>query len=260
MLFNFELTNTRDVAPWGAQGNLSLSWFGLTDGKYWIDVETATLFEYSEHARQVGAYRYCDYQVIRLLEDILDMLPTALEPIPRQFVRYIAGESGQVWRKKVAEWSEKNCELLNDDDFWRVKEPADKLLYGRFLDTAYLSPSTRILLWSDDESVHIEWDNSDKLIEGQFAWTALTGSYLISRENFLAEVESFHHRLIEQMCKRIAEVEAGAISSGIDINLPGLRTEHEQRRIMYERALEITSETPWVEVQQAIEVIEASAK
>jgi hypothetical protein len=134
MLFNFELTDTKDVAPWGTPGHFSLSWFGLTDGMYWIDVGGATLFEYSEHARKAGAYRYCDYQVTRLLEDILEMLPTVLEPVPRQFTKCIAGESGRIWRKKYAEWSEKNCELLSDDDYWRIKEPMEELLYGRLLD------------------------------------------------------------------------------------------------------------------------------
>jgi hypothetical protein len=175
MLFNFELTDTKDVVPWGTPGNFSLSWFGLTDGRYWIDAGGATLFEYSEHARKAGACRFCDYHVIRLLEDILDMLPAVMEPVPHQFVKFIAGESGRIWRRKYEEWSEKNCELLNDGDFWRIRESVEKLFYGRLLDTGYLSPSARILMWSDDEFVHLEWDNSEKLIEDRPAWTALTG-------------------------------------------------------------------------------------
>jgi hypothetical protein len=62
------------------------------------------------------------------------------------------------------------------------------------------------------------------------------------------------------MSVRIAEVEAGAISSEIEIDLPQLRAEHEQRSTMYERALKITSTTTWDEVEQALEGIDASVQ
>ncbi len=35
-----------EVLPWGNPGELSLHWFGLTDGKYWIQAGDDALLEY----------------------------------------------------------------------------------------------------------------------------------------------------------------------------------------------------------------------
>ena len=51
MLFNFRLKNTEDIAPWSTPSKgdaLSLHWFGLTDGWFWIDIGGQQLFRYSQ--------------------------------------------------------------------------------------------------------------------------------------------------------------------------------------------------------------------
>jgi hypothetical protein len=50
MLIDFTLLPIAMVQPWGRPDNLSLHWFGLTDGQYWIEVSENKLFEYSEFA------------------------------------------------------------------------------------------------------------------------------------------------------------------------------------------------------------------
>jgi len=256
MLINFQLTPLKDVIPWGAPNNQSLSWFGLTDGQYWISVGETSLFEYSEHAR-VGTRRYCDYQVIRLLEDILDMLPSIMEPVPPTLVQYLSGDSGKAWQTKLSSWSNEQFDVIDEDEYWRLAGLAGSLSYNRFLDSAYLSPSASILMWSDEKTVHIEWDNSEKIIDGKPAWSAWKGYFQIHREDFLREVGSFHFRLIEQMTSRVSQVVGGALSPDIRIDFPGLLSEHEQRQNAFNRALGNAVTTSWDEVERAIKAISA---
>ena len=252
MLINFELTALPDVIPWGPPNAPSLSWFGLTDGRYWISVGEATLFEYSQHARDAGTPRYCDYQVVRLLEDILDMLPSIMEPVPPTLVKYLSGDTGKAWQRKRSSWANEQFDSLDEDEFWRLAGLADSLSYGRFLDSAYLSASANILMWSDEQNVHIEWDNSEKVFDGKPAWSAMKGHFQMLREDFVSEVRSFHSRLIEQMTSRVSQVVAGALSPEIRIDFPGLLTEHEQRRNTFNEGLGNNVATPWDEVEHAI--------
>lgn len=255
MLINFELTPLNEVKPWGATNNQSLSWFGLTDGQYWISVGQDSLFEYSEHARNVGGGRYCEYQVVRLCEDILDMLPSIMEPVPPTLVQYLSGDSGNAWRAKLSSWSNEHIDVVDEEEWWRLIELAGSLSLNRFLDSAYLSPSTSILMWPDEKSVHIEWDNRGKIIDGKPAWSASMGLFQMPREDFVREVESFHFRLIEQMTSRVSQVVSGALTPDIRIDFPGLLSEHEERLNEFNRALENSVTTSWDEVEHAIMAI-----
>lgn len=44
MLFNFMLRPTAEIAPWGTPDNPTLSWFGLSDGWYWISIAGDEIF------------------------------------------------------------------------------------------------------------------------------------------------------------------------------------------------------------------------
>ncbi|WP_431476396.1 DUF5984 family protein [Massilia eburnea] len=258
MRINFQLTPLEDVIPWGAPNNLSLSWFGLTDGQYWIDLGETSLFEYSEHARTAGAGQYCDYQIVRLLEDILDMLPSIMEPVPPALVQYLSGDSGHAWEATRSRWASDQASWLDEDECWRLADLAGSLSHNRFLDSAYLSPSANILMWSDEKNVHIEWDNSQKVIDGKLAWTAVKGHLQIPRDEFIKEIESFHFRFIEQMAVRISQVVSGALPPEIRIDLQQLQAEHEERQNAFKLALSNIVSTPWDEVERAILAISAA--
>ena len=252
MLINFSLMPIEKIQPWGKAGDYRLSWFGLTDGMYWIQAGNSTLFEYSELARAAGSSRYCDYQVVRLYEDLMDMLPSILEPIPVAFVRYIAGESAAAWRETYGNWCDRNADSTDDDGFFRIVESASTWTGRRRLDTAYLSPSTNIVIWSDTESIHFEWDNRKNYFDGKPAWSALHGTYQITRETFMEEIRSFHVRLMAQMSERVKQVISGALSPGIKIDLPGLTREHDQRSRILDEVLSSPVSTDWQEVGRSI--------
>jgi hypothetical protein len=255
MLLNFTLVPIESIVPWGEPGNLSLSWFGLTDSEYWIEAGDASLFEYSAYARETGAHRYCDYQVVRLYEDILDMLPSILDQVPAHLVQYMTGDFAQSFREKYGTWCEEHFELLDEDQYWQIAESANTWIGARHLDSGYLRPSMNLFIWSDATHVHLEWDNSDVHIDGEMAWTAICGQFSLTREEFLAEIESFHHRLMDQMAARVEQVVKGALSPQVRIDMPGLIAEHEQRTGSLNRALAIQSPTNWSEVEDAVNTI-----
>lgn len=96
-LFEFDLADIEDIVPWGTAPKQSLSWFGLTDGVYHMDVHGKQLFRYSDEIRAHWKFQYSelkdtpfvDYQVVRLWEDLLEMLPDILNPIPDKLFHLI---------------------------------------------------------------------------------------------------------------------------------------------------------------------------
>lgn len=135
-LVNFNLVPIEEVQPWGRAGSYSLSWFGLTDGQYSIHVGDSTLFEYSEHARAGGTTRYCDYQVVRLYEDLMDMLPHILEPVPPSLAPYLSGDTAIAWRETYGAWCDRDENHPGNDHFCQIADAALMWMGGRSLDNA----------------------------------------------------------------------------------------------------------------------------
>ncbi|MBE3014889.1 hypothetical protein IL992_37815 [Microbispora sp. NEAU-D428] len=98
--FRFALTPLGRVAPWGRE-HRELHWFGLTDGWYWIELADHELLRYFPDTPRCAdsmAQRPCvDYYLARLWEDIIEMTPAVLEPVPPDLFDFVAGDSGD-WR------------------------------------------------------------------------------------------------------------------------------------------------------------------
>ncbi|MDR3427012.1 DUF5984 family protein [Silvimonas sp.] len=255
MLINFSLVPVEKIRPWGTPGAYRLHWFGLTDGEYWIQAGEAALFEHSDDAQTAGAGRYCDYQVVRLYEDLMEMLPYILEPIPKSLTQYICGETANAWQKTCNTWCDKSYDVLESSRFDETYNAAVAWTGKRWLDSAYLSPSANIAIWSDEEYVHIEWDNRDRRFNGKPAWSAILGSYKMPRNEFIKEMKSFHLRLMEQMATRVIQAEKGALAPGIEIDLPCLVKEQERRIRTLDTSLNLCPKTDWKEVEKAIREI-----
>lgn len=262
MLINFTLAPIEQIVPWGEPGSRSLHWFGLTWGEYWIRAGEATLFEYSAHARKAGINRYCDYQVVRLHEDLLDMLPYILEPVPETLVPYISGKSAKQWQNAYRAWCDIDDDVTDPDYLGDLADAAVTWSGRRRLDSAYLSPSADIAIWSGRDNVHIDWDNRDRKFDGKPAWSAASGSYQLTRDAFIEEMRSFHVRLIDQMAARVNRVLAGALASDIEIDLPGLAREQERRALSLDSALKVViPNTDWHRAENAIrEILRLQAK
>lgn len=258
-LFQFELRPLDQIQPWGAPADPNLHWFGLTDGEYWIQAGEHRLFEYANPAQaRPGGSRFCDYQVVRLYEDVIDLASYALEPVPEELQQYIEIDESKPWKYFWSKWceaidehdvSEETLDLLDDAGSWMGR---------RQLDSLYLTPSTNVIVWSDSDSVHFQWDNRDKLLHGCQAWSAQHGSWQLPRANFADEVRSFHDRLMEQMAQRVSQVAAGALAKSVRVDIEGLRREQEARSQSIERNFDQPAPpTDWPVVLAAIRSLEA---
>jgi hypothetical protein len=119
-----------------------------------------------------------------------------------------------------------------------------------------LRPSADISIWSDEASVHVDWDNRNAAIDGIQAWASLIGRFKLPRADFEAEVRSFNDRLIDQMGTRIRQVIEGALPPSIEIDIGGLVHEHNERGKALESAMaEPPDATSWDEVRTARQII-----
>jgi hypothetical protein len=256
MLFDFDLRPLADIEPWGRPGKATLHWFGLTDGYYWMNVGSSRLFEYSEAARQLGTPQFCDYQVARLYEDVVDALANILEPVPSDLRAYLSGTGRGRTVACMTAWSEVQAKF--DDAYWTTAEHAVTWIAQRNMSTAYLSPSVNLTMWSDDAAVHVEWDNRAKTYRGVPAWSATHGSFSVPRQQFAQGVRSFHERLMRAMAERVDRIVAGGLSPDIHVDVPALVREQQIRAsvplLNFGPPMEPTD---WDAVRQALRTIHA---
>lgn len=211
-LFDFQLRPLDKVAPWGNPERPRLHWFGLTDGWYSIDVGESRLFEYSgeivtrwaeEYPESVGELPWTGYQVVRLYEDVLEMLPATLAEVPDELHQLVAGvEAQREWNARV----ERILEGEDDDDpgLWGQHRDMYEWFGFRRLDTGYLIDGPKVWIWRNRDRVFILWDNDGCVTEGDAWWSAGAGLFSLPVESYLAEIERFHTSLMESMAERVA--------------------------------------------------------
>jgi hypothetical protein len=174
MLFNFRLTPLENVPPWSRDGDQYLHWFGLTDGCYWLHTGDTELFRYREEVLEAYRYDndsckpYVDYPVVRLWEDLLEILPSALAPVPQTLASLLKAPNLSAWRTRVEHWMEAKENRLYEPAY----EHATEWLRKRFLSSGHLVAGPKIWVWNDGTHIHIEWDNRERQIEGMPAWNA----------------------------------------------------------------------------------------
>jgi hypothetical protein len=261
MLFNFRLTPTEDIAPFESSGNQHLHWFGLTDGCYWLRAGDAELFCYAEQFLAAQAHSdpckpYVDYYVVRLWEDLLDILPDVLAPVPDTLAEKLASENLLDWRTRVERWME-----TRDDSIWNpAYGHAGEWLHKRVLSTGYLLAGPVIWFWNDGTHIHIEWDNRRQQIEGQPVWAAQVGGWLLSIEEFLDEVRAFDSGFIQAMNLRVDQIATGWTRPEVYLDQDELAREHADRSTWLKQALGKTQQaqaTDWAAIIKAVARIES---
>lgn len=229
MLFNFQLCALTEVTPWVYQGQLYLRWFGLTEGWYWLRVnESDEIFRYSpellaswqeEYPGESTLLPYADYYVVRFWEDLLEILPLILEPLPPGLAQMLETED-QVnqWQERVRQWEtlfepneEKEEEETEEEEkagreIWDTYLQASSWWYDRMLSTSPLIAGPNLWFWNNGLYIYACWDNRQQCINNIAAWSAQKGQIQLTCAQFLDEVQAFHTRLFAEMANRIQEM------------------------------------------------------
>ena len=156
-LFDFKLKPIEEVEPWGEPPKQSLHWFGLTDGFYSIDTGDQRLFEFSKKViEEEKLTEPClEYQVVRLYEDLLDILPYALAPLPEEIVSLIKSYD------KQQEWQSQVNEIYNSTENENIENTcvnAMQWLENYQLATDFLISKPQIWIFSDKNTTYIRWN------------------------------------------------------------------------------------------------------
>jgi hypothetical protein len=269
MLFNFELRPLDEVTPVGKAPDLYLSWFWLTDGWYWIDLGSEELFKYTpemvEHWSQAAPdpqpqsplRPYVDYYVVRLWEDIIDMLPAVLEPIPAPLVALLTPQaSWDTWFKRLHDkWEREDY----DEETTYLYADAISWWSERRLSTSHLKGGCNIHFWTDGKELFIDWDNRGLEIEGKAAWAATWGRTSMPLQSFTDALTSFDKRLMDEMASRIEQIKANWLHRDISTDVDSLQKEQAQRAGWLAEAFKKAKErppTPWGEVLERLHQVE----
>jgi hypothetical protein len=263
MLFNFRLRPVDRITPWTREGQPVLHWFGLTDGWYWMEVGTDELFRYTDDILRrwdIAPHHkenlpYVGYQVVRLWEDLLEMLPSILEPIPDCVLEHVQpGAQALVWRNQVDDCLIPQTDV--PDNASDLLERTTSWLDHRWLDVGYLHAGPRIWFWAQEQTVVIHWDNREIRVDDMPVWTAGVGSIFLPLDVFIDEVRSFDRRLIHSMQERIASVQQHWSRSEVALDVPVLLREQQDRATWMEYILERAHNKPPTAWQDVLNIIE----
>ncbi|MBM0224750.1 DUF5984 family protein [Micromonospora sp. ATA51] len=242
--FRFELRPLAQVHPWG-RDRRTLHWFGLTDGWYWIELNGHELLRYSDQTVrrwQADGYEglpYVDYYVARLWEDLLQLLPAVLEPVPANLVPFIEAD--------FTGWQERGeHEEVFTAEVW----------YGnRVLDLGYRRNGPVIRWWrtiiNGADAVTVDWWNRrcEHDINVTFA-DPVRGRLVLTTEEFIDAVRDLDRDLMAAMHERIPVLEERrVVLPDVELDRTALRAEHHHRTTWLQHALDRLLETDWVAVR-----------
>jgi Family of unknown function (DUF5984) len=255
-LFNFRLTPVREVQPWGEPHQPSLHWYGLTLGEQWIDVGKSLLFEVSrEFLAKHGGTHFIDYQLARLYEDILEMLPHVLEPVPVDVSNYLHATLNVDWNKRLSAFYERNAdEMSAEDEFVDLNV---SWMRSRILWSGHFSAPPNIRLWSTSDGLtHIAWEADHCQFESASMWSADSGVHSLPTAQFEQEIDSFHERLLAVMDERIAEIKCGSLAPTIAVDVNELERAQSEHRMVFPRlARKLRPPTDWDAARKAIAIV-----
>jgi len=254
-LFNFKLRDWHEIHPWTTgDGTKCLSWFGFSDGWFWISCGDSELFRYTPEVVSHWGLRpeevYVDYQVARLWEDILQMLPSVLEEVPADLTHYLSDQDGYSrWRALC------DCRLESDREEGEFSTEHLDWVGCRFLDSGYLANGPQIAIWRSGDSICLQWRTAGRLFDGIQLWAAGDGMCSLPVQEFLDEVRSFNDRFVSAMRQQVESIVADWSRNDVAVDRVGLHNEQAQREGELAETLERQSSSDWDKVRASIKML-----
>jgi hypothetical protein len=246
-LINFKLKHPDTILPWGDAPDTTMHWFGLTDGEYWLDLNKATFYEYTDQVTTGNnETRYVEYQLVRLIEDWTSLFESIAEPIPDGFYA-IASSHDYLYRFYAAAqtWFDKLPEDANFEHY----EKAIEWIYSRTLMASHLTAGPGISFFRNRDNLSIVWQ-ADHVIENNTpVWTAQNGEIEMGYDTFIKEMEDFGDRFFEAMDAQV-KIAVEKDWGTTQINKERLIQEQQERRADFQTKLAVlkgerTKHTDW---------------
>ncbi|WP_141955499.1 DUF5984 family protein [Actinoallomurus bryophytorum] len=245
--FRFALTPMDRVQPWGWEEDPHLHWFGLTDGWYWIELGDQELLRYSPETLEwfgrddLGLrHPYADYQVVRLWEDLIDLTPMVMQPVPNDLEPFISADVPE------------RPDLDDDEDAWSAMVWCSE----HYLDPGYLRAAPEVCAWrslAGDDTVTVAWQHPR---DDEIVFTApQAGQVTVPTEAYLTAVRRLDTELMAAMHDRITELELVGPPQGVRIDMDQLRAEHHGRTTWLSEHLRFQPTTDWAAVRSGVQRI-----
>mgnify|MGYP007070989952 CR=1 FL=1 len=250
-----------------------MHWYGLTDGWYTLDAGGVELFHLNPRLIEATPHRqwrtpFLDYNVIRLLDDVLELLPHAIDPIPPDLLDLVrTPELHKAFDERSYRWSESSWtprptqptredmeQFAARSDFW--DHAAGWWLEAPNLAGGYQPGQPDVRFWSEGGSVIIRWDECLQVHkETGLRWnTQPPGEYSLPIATFIAEVRQFHARLMEQMRHRLDIAKHNWPLPNVHIDIDDMENEHDWRSHAFDEAMEMSRKVrrDWDKVRWAM--------
>jgi hypothetical protein len=252
----FVLDDLAHVEPWGDGENAQLHWFGLSQGCYWIETPEGDIFRYSPAAPSdqdvPGAAAH--YYVARMFEDLQEVMPAALEPVPLDIAERFTSRD---WHERLDRWTDETAatEEPGSTALWDLSQEALAWWGARTIYTGYLRCGPLITIWRTEEKVHLRWTSRSNEIDGISVFALPTGDITLPAETFDCAAEEFLDAVLAAMSERVCQVVRGATTRRpYRIDLAGLAAE-QRRRADERRSSAIPARTNWEQVREKLEAL-----
>jgi hypothetical protein len=256
-MINFKLKELNKIEPVGREPELMLSWFYLTDGYLWLTFGDRNIYEYTNVVIQQfeGVVSiYCDYYLVRFIEDFTALFEKISEGIPAKF--YDLTDNIDQFQKDNELWIDLN-ELDDrelDSLFWDKHEKLISWINERTLRSSHLIGGPKLRFFRFGDNVKIIWDTDHVLENGTKLWTAENGQYQMSYVSFVNGIRSFADAFFKTMD---AQVELAITKEWGDITVDKkiLVQEHKERKMEFYSKISLLESGPvvktnWDEIEE----------
>jgi len=228
-----------------------MHWFGLTSGRFWIEIPSGNLLEYTSAIQESWSTpgKHPDYFVARIFEDLLSILPAILEPVPADIAARITDPS---WRVNAEQW----CGSVQEDEQrWEQWYTAARWWYNRSLDMGYLRHAPRFTFWRVGETLFFQW-NADARENSIPVWTLADGQLSMSAHAFEMAVARFSQELLDAMEQRVSAIQQdGWKRTDCTLDVEALVHEQAARREFFQKMRHESQATDWEKVRAALDVM-----
>lgn len=238
-LINFKLKHPDNIIPWGDAPDTSMHWLGLTEGEYWLDVNKATLYEYTTGVSKEGEDSpYVEYQVYRLVEELASLFEAIAEPVPDAFYT-IAKSTNYLYRYYAAALEY----LENRSDDHNSYEKTIEWIYSRTLIAEHLTSGPGISFFRNRNHISIVWKADHLAGTRTHVWTAQNGEIEMEYDTFIKEMEDFGNRFFAAMDTQV-QIAVAKDWGATQINKERLVQEQQEKRAAFQEKLALLKSEP----------------